>query len=99
MENTNANNTFQELSEQPAIDIATKGAHANGRSKLAETPGAQLATSEANRAGLQTCDDTTNQQTTIDEHLKAQQMRSSANTQSPLNNNEVVTNYTSKQHI
>ena len=47
MENTNVytvdmqqNNTFQELSEQPPIDLAAKGARGVDRAKLAGTPGA-----------------------------------------------------------
>ena len=99
MENTNANNTFQELSVQPPIDLASKGAQDTDRAKLSGTPGAQLPTLEANVTGLQTCDNTDNQHPTIEEQLKGQHLRSSAHTQSPLNNNEVITNYTSKQQI
>ena len=101
MENTNydANNTFQELSVQPPIDFAGGGAGETDRAKLSATPGAQLATKEGQQARLQTCDQTTNERTTIEDQVKQQQMalRTSANTGSP--HQEVVTNYTSKQHI
>lgn len=51
MENANANNTFQEHSEQP-IDLGTNDVQEGDRAKLAGTPGAQLAALEANATGL-----------------------------------------------
>ena len=60
MENANANNTFQELSVQPPIDLADKEARDAARAKISGTPGAQLATLEATQTGLQTCDNTDN---------------------------------------
>ena len=38
MENTNANNTFQELGVQPPIDLPAKGGRDGDRAKLAGTP-------------------------------------------------------------
>ena len=87
MENTNydANNTFQEQSVQPPIDLAGGGAEDTDRAKLSATPGAQLATIEGQETRLQTCDMTTNERTTIEDQVKQQQMamRTSANTGSP----------------
>ena len=67
MENTNANNTFQELSVEPPIDLAGKGAQDTDRAKLSGTPGAQLDTIEAHQTGLHTMDMTTNERTTIED--------------------------------
>ena len=69
MENTNANNTFQELSVQPPMDFAGNGAQDSDRAKLSGTPGAQPAAMEAQQT-RQTCDMTTNERTTIEDHGK-----------------------------